>query len=74
MEQGANARRSPEADDRDDHCSHHIGGIVSRVLIEGPPYWSTVLNGMQVDLDGFRRETDTVLRLAGERAKTAKAQ
>jgi AhpD family alkylhydroperoxidase len=37
-------------------------------------HWSTVLNGMQVDLDGFRRETDTVLRLAGERAKTAKAQ
>jgi AhpD family alkylhydroperoxidase len=34
-------------------------------------HWSTVLNGTQVDLDGFKRETDTVLRLAGERAKAA---
>jgi AhpD family alkylhydroperoxidase len=34
-------------------------------------HWSTVLNGMQVDLAGFKRETDTVLRLAGERAKSA---
>jgi AhpD family alkylhydroperoxidase len=34
-------------------------------------HWSTVLNGMQVDLDGFKRETDTVLRLAGEKAKSA---
>jgi len=34
-------------------------------------HWSTVLNGMQVDLNGFRQETDTVLRLAGEKAKTA---
>jgi AhpD family alkylhydroperoxidase len=33
--------------------------------------WSTVLNGMQVDLAGFKRETDTVLRLAGEKAKSA---
>jgi AhpD family alkylhydroperoxidase len=33
-------------------------------------HWSTVLNGMQVDLDGFKRETDTVLRVAGEKAKT----
>lgn len=33
-------------------------------------HWSTVLQGMQVDLDGFKRETDTVLRLAGEKAKT----
>jgi AhpD family alkylhydroperoxidase len=33
-------------------------------------HWSTVLNGMQVDLDGFKRETDTVLRAAGEKAKT----
>jgi AhpD family alkylhydroperoxidase len=37
-------------------------------------HWSTVLNGMQVDLEAFRRETDTVLRLAAEKAKTAKAQ
>jgi AhpD family alkylhydroperoxidase len=36
-------------------------------------HWSTVLNGMQVDLAGFKRETDTVLRLAGENAKTAGA-
>jgi AhpD family alkylhydroperoxidase len=34
-------------------------------------HWSTVLNGMQVDLDGFKREVDTVLRLAGEKAKSA---
>jgi AhpD family alkylhydroperoxidase len=37
-------------------------------------HWSTVLNGMQADLDGFKRETDTVLRLAGEKAKTTKSQ
>ena len=34
-------------------------------------HWSTVLNGMQVDLDGFKRDTDTVLRAAAEKAKTA---
>jgi AhpD family alkylhydroperoxidase len=34
-------------------------------------HWSTVLNGMQVDLATFKRETDTVLKLAGEKAKTA---
>src|SRR6266849_1721013 len=34
-------------------------------------HWSTVLNGMQVDPDGFKRETDTVLQLAGEKAKAA---
>lgn len=33
-------------------------------------HWSTVLNGMQVDLAGFQQEADTVLRLAGEKAKT----
>jgi AhpD family alkylhydroperoxidase len=32
-------------------------------------HWSTVLNGMQEDPATFRRETDTVLRLASERAK-----
>jgi AhpD family alkylhydroperoxidase len=37
-------------------------------------HWSTVLNGMQVDLVGFKRETDTVLRLAAEKAKSAKSQ
>ena len=34
-------------------------------------HWSTVLNGMQVDLDAFKRETDTILKLAAEKAKTA---
>jgi AhpD family alkylhydroperoxidase len=34
-------------------------------------HWSTVLNGMQVDTAAFRQETDTVLRLAGEKAKSA---
>ena len=34
-------------------------------------HWSTVLNGMQVDPEGFKRETDTVLRVAGEKAKAA---
>jgi AhpD family alkylhydroperoxidase len=34
-------------------------------------HWSTVLNGMQVDFNGFKQETDTVLRLAGEKAKAA---
>jgi AhpD family alkylhydroperoxidase len=33
-------------------------------------HWSTVLNGMQVDLADFKRDTDTVLRLAAENAKT----
>ena len=32
-------------------------------------HWSTVLNGMQVDLASFKSDTDTVLRLAGEKAK-----
>lgn len=32
-------------------------------------HWSTVLNGMQVDPDGFKRETDTVLRAAVEKSK-----
>ena len=34
-------------------------------------HWSTVLNGMQVDLGGFKQETDAVLKLAAEKAKTA---
>ena len=33
-------------------------------------HWSTVLNGMQVDLAAFKRETDTVLNLAAAKAKT----
>jgi AhpD family alkylhydroperoxidase len=32
-------------------------------------HWSTVLNGMQVDLAGFKRDTDTVLNTAAEKAK-----
>jgi AhpD family alkylhydroperoxidase len=32
-------------------------------------HWSTVLNGMQVDLLTFKSDTDNVLKLAGERAK-----
>ncbi len=34
-------------------------------------HWSTVLNGMQVDFAGFKRETDMVLKMAGEKAKSA---
>ncbi len=34
-------------------------------------HWSTVLNGMQVDFSRFKDDTDTVLRLAGEKAKSA---
>jgi AhpD family alkylhydroperoxidase len=37
-------------------------------------HWSTVLNGMQVDLAGFKRETDTVLQAASRKAAPAKAQ
>jgi AhpD family alkylhydroperoxidase len=32
-------------------------------------HWSTVLNGMQVDLAGFKQDTDAVLALAAEKAK-----
>ena len=34
-------------------------------------HWSTVLHGVQVDPAAFRSEVDTVLRLAGEKAKAA---
>lgn len=34
-------------------------------------HWSTVLNGMQVDFNGFKQETDAILKLAAEKAKTA---
>jgi len=34
-------------------------------------HWSTVLNGMQVDLSTFKSETDAVLKLAAEKAKPA---
>ena len=36
-------------------------------------HWSTVLNGMQVDLPGFKQEVDTVMNHAAEMAK-AKVQ
>ena len=32
-------------------------------------HWSTVLNGTQVDLAGFKRDTDAVLAAAAEKAK-----
>ncbi len=32
-------------------------------------HWSTVLNGMQTDLATFKSQTDTVLKLAAEKAK-----
>jgi AhpD family alkylhydroperoxidase len=31
-------------------------------------HWSTVLNGMSVDMATFKREVDTVMRIASERA------
>jgi hypothetical protein len=34
-------------------------------------HWSTMLDGMQTDFAGFKRETDTALRAAGEKAKPA---
>ena len=34
-------------------------------------HWSTVLNGMQTDLAGFKHEVDTVMKLAAEKAKSA---
>jgi AhpD family alkylhydroperoxidase len=34
-------------------------------------HWSTVLNGMQVDINGFKRDTDTVLDMAAQKAKAA---
>ena len=33
-------------------------------------HWSTVLNGMQVDLSAFKTDTDTDLKLAAEKAIT----
>ena len=32
-------------------------------------HWSAVLNGTQVDLDGFKRDTDKVLDVAAQKAK-----
>ncbi len=34
-------------------------------------HWSTVLNGTQIDFATFKSETDTVLRLDAEKAKSA---
>jgi alkylhydroperoxidase/carboxymuconolactone decarboxylase family protein YurZ len=45
-----------------------IGEAVAMAAIAR--HWSTVLNGMQIDLAGFKRETDMVLRTAAEKSKT----
>ena len=45
-----------------------IGEAVAMAAIAR--HWSTVLNGMQIDLATFKGETDAVLRAAGEKAKT----
>lgn len=34
-------------------------------------HWSTVLNGTQTDLAAFKGDVDSVLRIAGEKAKSA---
>jgi AhpD family alkylhydroperoxidase len=44
-----------------------IGEAVAMAAIAR--HWSTVLNGMQIDLDTFKHETDAVLRAAGEKPK-----
>jgi AhpD family alkylhydroperoxidase len=33
-------------------------------------HWSTVLNGMEVDLGSFKKDTDTVLELAAKKAQS----
>jgi len=33
-------------------------------------HWSTILNGMEVDLPAFKKDTDTVLQLAAKRAQS----
>jgi len=45
-----------------------IGEAVAMAAIAR--HWSTVLNGMQIDLATFKGETDAVLRAAGEKSKT----
>jgi len=45
-----------------------IGEAVAMAAIAR--HWSTVLNGMQIDLATFKDETDAVLHAAGEKAKT----
>ncbi|HEY7997897.1 MAG TPA: carboxymuconolactone decarboxylase family protein [Pseudolabrys sp.] len=45
-----------------------IGEAVAMAAIAR--HWSTVLNGMQIDLATFKGETDAVLRAAGGKAKT----
>lgn len=37
-------------------------------------HWSTVLNGMEVDLETFKQETDEMLQFAGEKAAQAAAE
>ena len=34
-------------------------------------HWSTVLNGMDVDIATFKRETDTVLKMAADKGRSA---
>jgi AhpD family alkylhydroperoxidase len=45
-----------------------IGEAVAMAAIAR--HWSTVLNGMQIDLATFKGETDAILHAAGEKAKT----
>jgi AhpD family alkylhydroperoxidase len=45
-----------------------IGEAVAMAAIAR--HWSTVLNGMQIDLATFKGETDAVLRAVGEKSKT----
>jgi len=35
-------------------------------------HWSTVLNGSQIDMDSFKRETDAALKYAGDKAEKEK--
>ena len=55
-----------------DATEAEVGEAVAMAAITR--HWSTVLNGMQADPATFRQETDTVLRLAAERAKATAAK
>lgn len=37
-------------------------------------HWSTVLNGSQIDMEGFKREYQAAMKFAGEQADKAKAK
>ncbi len=41
-------------------------------LAAGVRHWSTVLNGMAIDMATFKQELDTVLRIAAEKASKSK--